>query len=67
MKRSFRAKATSMQGEIWNATTYFKYHQSNKPRSSNLPRRVMMKLGEQQKQLVVKVFHTQYTRKVLKR
>ena len=64
MKKNFKSLFQSDKAEIWNATTYFQYHQSDKPRQSNLPRRVMMKLGEQQKQLVVKIFHTYWYKKV---
>lgn len=64
MKRNFKSLFKPDMAEIWNATAYFKYHQSDKPRTSNLPRRVMMKLGEQQKQLVVKIFHTYWYKKV---
>jgi len=63
MKNSFEAQASSMHGVIWNSVSYFKYHQSNQSRKK-LPRRAMMKLGEQQKQLVVKTFHTHYMQKL---
>jgi len=42
--------------QVWNEVEYFKYHQSNKPRTK-LPRRVMIKLAEAQRQQVVKIFH----------
>lgn len=45
---------------VWNKVEYFKYHQSNQPRSSNLPRRVMMKLADSQREQVVKIFHTYF-------
>ena len=64
MKKNFKSLFKSDMAEIWNSTAYFQYHQSDKPRQSNLPRRVMMKLGEQQKQLVVKIFHTYWYKKV---
>lgn len=67
MKRSFKNTFSATSAEVTNSTAYFKYHQSNKARSSNLPRRVMMKLGENQKQLVVKVFHTYWYKVVNKR
>lgn len=56
MRRSFKTKAGSKSAEVWNATTYFKYHQSNKPRRK-LPRRIMMKLDNQRRQQIVKFFH----------
>lgn len=56
MKASFKTMFDANRGEVWNSVHYFQYHQSNKPRKK-LPRRVMMKLGEQQRELVVKIFH----------
>jgi len=44
---------------VWNKMDYFKYHQSNQPRHV-LPRRVMMKIGEYQKEIVVKVFQDHF-------
>ena len=55
MRDSFKTLVTSDHAEITNTAEYFKYHQSNQPRT-RIPRRVMMKLGENQKQLVVKEF-----------
>ena len=63
MQRSFKTLYKSDYGQVWNSATYFKYHQSDKPRKV-LPRRVMMKLGENQKQLVVKIFHTYWYKKI---
>lgn len=62
MKKSFKTLYKADHAEVWNAATYFKYHQSDKPRKV-LPRRVMMKLGENQKQVVVKIFHTYWWKK----
>jgi len=56
MKRGFRAKASKMSGEVYNAVDYFKYHQSRQPRYK-LPRRIMMKLTNQLKDRIVKFFH----------
>jgi hypothetical protein len=55
MQKGFRSIVSSDQAVISNIVDYFKYHQSNKPRS-HLPRRVMMKLGFQQKELIQKEF-----------
>lgn len=62
MKEDFQSIVKTDMAEIWNATQYFKYHQSSAPRSK-LPRRVMMKLAENQKQIVVKIFHTYWYKK----
>lgn len=67
MRKGFRSLFKADHAEVWNAVEYFKYHQSKEPRQSNLPRRVMMKLGENQKQLVVKIFHTYWWQKTNKK
>lgn len=56
MKRGFRSFATSESATIGNNTSYFKYHQSNRPRRK-IPRRVMMKLGAVQREDVVRIFY----------
>jgi phage gpG-like protein len=63
MQGAFKTMFKADFAEVWNAIEYFKYHQSKAPRKK-LPRRVMMKLGENQKQLVVKIFHTYWWKKV---
>lgn len=55
MKAGFRSEVSSDQAVISNTQDYFKYHQSNKPRH-RLPRRVMMKLGNQQREMIQKEF-----------
>lgn len=62
MQNSFQSIVQTDRAEIWNSTQYFKYHQSSAPRSK-LPRRVMMKLAENQKQIIVKIFHTYWYKK----
>lgn len=66
MKDSFKSEVTKDQAIISNSASYFKYHQSKEPRSK-LPRRVMMKLGNPQKEMIVKVFHTHWYKKVRKK
>jgi phage gpG-like protein len=63
MQKSFKSLVKADSATIWNAVTYFRYHQSNKPRTV-LPRRVMMKLGNDQKAMVVKIFHTHFVNKL---
>jgi len=63
MKNSFFTESSRMQGVVSNQSPYFKYHQSKTPRSK-LPRRIIMKLGNKQKEIVVKVFHTYWYKKV---
>lgn len=55
MKNNFQSRVTNTQMEIWNPTRYFKYHQSNKPRT-RLPRRVMLKIIEADKVRISKFF-----------
>jgi phage gpG-like protein len=62
MKSNFQSIVKTDRAEIWNSTQYFKYHQSAAPRNK-LPRRVMMKLGNSQKEIVVKIFHTYWYKK----
>lgn len=59
MRRSFDYRASSDRLEIFNNDTKFMYHQSNKPRT-RLPRRVMLKLDNPRKQLVVKEVQREY-------
>ncbi len=66
MQKAFKAQFDANSATIWNAVAYAKYHQSNKPRSSNLPRRAMMKLGNDQKAMIVKIFHTHFVKKLKK-
>ena len=59
MRNGFMTLYRPDMAQVWNSVEYFKYHQSNQPRS-RLPRRVMMKLGEKQRQQIVKIFHTHF-------
>lgn len=45
LRQGFRKKASNRQVEIDNPVDYFRYHQSNRPRSK-LPRRKMLELTE---------------------
>lgn len=55
MRRNFQSKVSSNMMEIWNPTSYFPYHQSNRPRR-RLPRRVMLKIIGQDKRRIQKFF-----------
>jgi len=66
MRAGFKTKAERLEGEVFNAIDYFKYHQSGRPRR-NLPRRIMMKLTEQLKDKIVGFFHEGVWKKVNKR
>lgn len=66
MQKSFKSIVKPDSATVFNSIVYSKYHQSNKSRSSNLPRRVMMKLGQDQREMIVKVFHTHFINKIKK-
>jgi len=55
MKSSFVSEVTKDYAIISNTAEYFKYHQSNKPRNK-IPRRVMMKIDNPQKTMIVREF-----------
>jgi phage gpG-like protein len=55
MRASFATEVSKDQAMVYNTASYFKYHQSNQPRSK-LPRRVMMKLTNALKESVVRFF-----------
>lgn len=56
MRNAFVSRFDATSATIWNTASYFKYHQSKQPRTK-MPRRVMMKLTENLKQLVVEDFN----------
>ena len=64
MKRAFRSMFDPNSARVWNTARYFKYHQSNKARRGNLPRRVMMKISNDQKETVVRIFHKHFIKKI---
>lgn len=49
---------------VGNTVPYFRYHQSRKDRTSNLPRRVMLKLDSERKEMIVKIFQEEYFKKL---
>jgi phage gpG-like protein len=63
MQASFGSTVGSHQAVIHNSSDYFKYHQSNRPRRK-IPRRVMMKLGQHQKEEIVKEFQLAFIKKM---
>lgn len=58
MRDSFTSIVDSTSLTIGNSAEYFKFHQSSAPRTK-LPRRVMLRLNQDMKDMVVKNFHTQ--------
>lgn len=55
LRKSFDYKLSSQESVIGNKKEYFGYHQSNRPRKK-MPRRIMMKIDETRRQLIVKIF-----------
>ena len=65
MRRSFDTEVGNLQGAVFNAVDYFKYHQSKMPRRK-LPRRIMMKLTNQLKDKIVSIFHEGIYNRIIK-
>lgn len=55
MRMAFVSSVSETEAVFSNPTPYFKYHQSNKPRT-RLPRRIMMALDDDRKTFIVKAF-----------
>ncbi len=55
MRKSFKSDVRKDSLELTNSQRYFVYHQSNAART-RLPRRVMMKLRQQDATMIVKTF-----------
>lgn len=64
MRSNFDSVHKKDMAMIWNDTPYFKYHQSNKSRRGNLPRRPAMKLYHRQREDVQKIFLTYFRDKM---
>ena len=56
MRYAFKDKVEKMGVAVFNPVMYFKFHQSKMPRRK-LPRRIMMKLDEMRKSMIVQIFH----------
>lgn len=65
MRKSFNKTVTSTSLTLGNSAPYFVYHQSNKNRT-RLPRRMMMKIRQQEATMIVKTFQA-YLVEVLRR
>lgn len=55
MRSSFWKRSNRESVTVGNSDRKFKYHQSKAPRSSNLPRRVMIAIAEQQRREAVRM------------
>jgi len=56
MQNSFQTLVSSDQAVVYNTAAYFKFHQSRKGPRVRLPRRVMMKLADRQKESIMRFF-----------
>lgn len=58
MRRSFGAAFGTDFVTLFNSAPYFKYHQSSAPRTTRLPRRVMMRIDDQRRTSIIKYFQS---------
>lgn len=56
MRRGFDSAIVGSTLTLGNTASYFKYHQSSAPRTSGLPRRIMMKIDDPRRREIVKIF-----------
>lgn len=56
LRGAFRARQTTDAVAFSNEVTYFKYHQSSEPRTSALPRRILMKIDEERRRFIIRQF-----------
>lgn len=66
LKGGFKARPSQFEVVVSNLVDYFSYHQSNRPRNK-LPRRIMMKIDEKRKQMIVKIFQGSVQEKLQQR
>lgn len=64
MQKSFIYEATHDSVTIANSADYFAYHQSDEPRTSNLPRRQMMKVTPDIKKLISQIIDQDINEKI---
>jgi len=55
MRRNFDEKVGNTYATIGNRSEQFKFHQSKKPRTTRLPRRIMMAIEEDQRRESMKI------------
>lgn len=66
MQGAFNYEADDMGVTIFNTSDHFSYHQSDEPRTSNLPRRVMMKANDDVKKIVAQIIDEDVVNKIKK-
>jgi phage gpG-like protein len=63
MQRSFRSSFTDSSVRVGNSASYFKYHQSDLPRT-RLPRRAMMELDAARQRAITEIVRKAVNRKL---
>ncbi|SDP33134.1 Phage virion morphogenesis family protein [Arthrobacter sp. ok909] len=63
MQRSFRSSFTDSSARVTNTADYFKYHQSDLPRTK-LPRRAMMELDAARQRAIAEIVRQAVNRKL---
>lgn len=56
MRKDFYKESTSDYAMVGNSSDYFGYHQSNQPRKTALPRRVMLQIDATMRDEIMKTF-----------
>lgn len=64
MQRSFRSSFTDSSARVRNTAPYFKYHQSDLPRTSKLPRRAIMDVDETRQRVITQIIRRAVQRKL---
>lgn len=64
MQQGFDYEADSDSVTIFNDVEYFVYHQSDEPRDSNLPRRVMMAINDDVREIIMQIINAEVERKI---
>lgn len=65
MRKAFDSEVTNEHLIIKNTAGYFPFHQSNKPRTGKLPRRIMLRIDRKRRDEIIRLF-TKYNHEVAK-
>jgi phage gpG-like protein len=65
MRKAFDSEVTKEHLIIKNTAGYFPFHQSNKPRTGRLPRRIMLRIDRKRRDEIIRIF-TAYNHQVAK-
>lgn len=64
MRKGFRYKSGKDSVEVFNIVNYFSFHQSRELPRRKLPRRIMMKLDDKRKEMIMKKIHYRLIKKI---